>query len=287
MTGLHDQRIEPGAVGLSVRDLERSLDFYRDAIGLEVLTADGAGPTSASAAGACWRSRSGAGAQRDMAQPDLFHLRCCCRRARRSGAAPASDRGGRAADRRLRPPRQRGALPDDPDGHGIELYRDRPRESWLVDGRIHLITERLDHEGVLAAGEAREPGTGSTPARSWATSTSRPTTCRPRGAGTSSARVRCDLCVSQATFMSIGGYHHHVAVNVWGKKRKPADPAAGGIGMLWYELQRARGSARRPRSGVPDARRTDGTLTGPMPTASRFASAIAIARGQRCNGATR
>ena len=36
----------------------------------------------------------------------------------------------------------------------------------------------------------------------------------------------------QVTFMSVAGYHHHVAVNAWHRKRHAAAPEAGGIGLL-------------------------------------------------------
>ena len=40
----------------------------------------------------------------------------------------------------------------DPDGNGIELYWDRPRDEWPVndDGSYAMVTERLDLEGLLA-----------------------------------------------------------------------------------------------------------------------------------------
>ena len=39
-----------------------------------------------------------------------------------------------------------------------------------------------------------------------------------------------------ATFMSKGGYHHHVAVNTWGGRTRPAQDDQGRIGMLWFEI---------------------------------------------------
>jgi catechol 2,3-dioxygenase len=41
---------------------------------------------------------------------------------------------------------------NDPDGNGVELYADRPREQWKVknDGEMEMITEALDIEGLLA-----------------------------------------------------------------------------------------------------------------------------------------
>ena len=42
---------------------------------------------------------------------------------------------------------------DDPEGNGIEIYRDRPREEWPhVDGQLEMATLPLDLEGVLASG---------------------------------------------------------------------------------------------------------------------------------------
>ena len=43
----------------------------------------------------------------------------------------------------------------DPDGHGIELYRDRPRETWYRDGRLRMGTTALDLDDLLQAGRRR------------------------------------------------------------------------------------------------------------------------------------
>jgi catechol 2,3-dioxygenase len=40
-----------------------------------------------------------------------------------------------------------------------------------------------------------------------------------------------------ATFMSVGGYHHHLAVNTWGRRIRPAPQGEEHIGMLWYEME--------------------------------------------------
>ena len=43
----------------------------------------------------------------------------------------------------------------DPEGNGVELYWDRPREEWPVDadGNLTMFTRRLDIEGLLALPE--------------------------------------------------------------------------------------------------------------------------------------
>ncbi len=40
----------------------------------------------------------------------------------------------------------------DPDGNGVELYRDRPEAEWprLPDGSLAMVTERLDLKSLLA-----------------------------------------------------------------------------------------------------------------------------------------
>ncbi len=262
MTGLHDQRIEPGAVGLSVRDLERSLDFYRRAIGLEVLD-EGGGRADLGVAGRRLLAlEERRGAVRDFTAADLFHFALLLpsraalgQQLRHLLEADVPLTG--ASDHHV----SEALYLDDPDGHGIELYRDRPRAGWTVDGRIHLITERLDHEGVLAAGrelgqwDGLDPGTvmGHVHLQ---------THDLPAARGYYVERLGFDVtyALPQATFMSIGGYHHHVALNVWGKKRKPAAPDAGGIGLLWYEIRVPEAALSDLARTLPDVRATEGML---------------------------
>jgi catechol 2,3-dioxygenase len=69
----------------------------------------------------------------------------------------------------------------DPEGNGIEVYADRPRERWVdAAGAIRMATEPLDTEGLAAAPRALGPGRRTEP--SWGTSTSRwATSRRPSG----------------------------------------------------------------------------------------------------------
>ena len=76
----------------------------------------------------------------------------------------------------------------DPEGNGIEIYRDRPRDQWGHDGgELAMATLPLDLEGVLGELDAGERGAERRcrPARRWATCTSRwPTSRRPRASTT-------------------------------------------------------------------------------------------------------
>ena len=270
MTGLHEQEIELGAVGLSVADLERSLDFYRSAIGMDVLErADGVASLGVGGR-RLLALEERRGASRDPEAADLFHFALLLpSRAALGGQlqhlleAEVALTG--AADHHV----SEALYLDDPDGHGIELYRDRPRADWLKDGRIWLTNSRLDHAGILAAGRAAggrwaglDPGTvvGHVHLQ----------TQDLAGAQRFYVeRLGFDVIQSdpQVTFMSLAGYHHHLAVNAWHRKRHPAAPEAGGIGLLWYEIRLPPAADLTGlATTLPDARTADGTLTARDPS---------------------
>lgn len=148
-----------GHVHLKVADLERSLGFWRDLIGLEVmqrmpqavfLSADGYHHHIAINT---WDSKGGN--PPEPGTTGLFHvallypsraaLGTVLRRLLEAGVAleGASDHGVSEA-----------LYLSDPDGNGVELYRDRPGAEWPRDdqGRLAMFTRRLDLEALL--GEA-------------------------------------------------------------------------------------------------------------------------------------
>lgn len=118
----------------------------------------------------------------------------------------------------------------DPEGNGIEIYADHPPSQWRdAGGAIHMTTERLDIPALLAATEGRrwsgfpedgcighvhlQVGDEEQAERFYAGVLGLEPTTRMRG----------------ARFFSSGGYHHHVAANVWnsrGAGQRP-DGAAG------------------------------------------------------------
>lgn len=152
-----------GHVHLKVSDLARAEAFYRDVLGFEVTTRYGDQASFMSAGGYhhhialnTWHSKGGSPpAERSTG---LFHLailypdRPALARALKhlldSGwpIDGASDHGVSEA-----------IYLQDPDGNGIELYRDRPRDQWPrnADGSLGMTTEGLDLEGLLA--EATSP----------------------------------------------------------------------------------------------------------------------------------
>ncbi len=155
-----DPRVDIGHVHLKVADLERSLGFYGDVLGFEVMQRLGDTAAFISAGGYhhhiglnTWESRGGA--PPPPGTTGLFHLAIryptratladAVRRVLAAGVplTGASDHGVSEA-----------IYLDDPDGNGVELYRDRPREEWPgTDGGegVAMFTAPLDVRELLAS----------------------------------------------------------------------------------------------------------------------------------------
>jgi catechol 2,3-dioxygenase len=115
----------------------------------------------------------------------------------------------------------------DPEGNGIEVYADRPRSAWHdANGNIRMATERLNLNALAATADAPWEGApdssvighvhlqvGDVPAALafWR--------------DTVGMAVMAEM--PSAAFLGSGGYHHHIASNVWnsrgaGARRQPA-----------------------------------------------------------------
>lgn len=136
----------------------------------------------------------------------------------------------------------------DPDGNGIEVYRDRPRAEWpYVDGRLQMATDPLDVEDLLR--EADRDARGADP-----TGATMPAAVLPAGTRIGHLHLHVSFLEDteefytramgldvtaryggSATFMSAGGYHHHVAANTWAGVGAP-QPPRGAIGLRHFEL---------------------------------------------------
>jgi catechol 2,3-dioxygenase len=130
----------------------------------------------------------------------------------------------------------------DPDGNGIELYADRPRSEWpLHDGEIAMTTRALDVRGLLAAADDRASEAGSWNGMPEGTTVGH---IHLRVSSIEEGRrlfvdvIGLDVTSARypgALFMSAGGYHHHVAINVWdGAGASPLPESAAGL--LDFEL---------------------------------------------------
>lgn len=146
-----------GHVHLKVTDLDRALSFYRDLLGFELTTMYGENAAFLSAGGYhhhiglnTWHSKGGSPAPKSS--PGLFHTAILYPTRKDLAVilqrlidedypiSGASDHGVSEA-----------IYLDDPDGNGVELYRDRPREEWKYDenGSVKMVTKPLDLQDLL------------------------------------------------------------------------------------------------------------------------------------------
>ncbi|WP_034385334.1 VOC family protein [Deinococcus sp. YIM 77859] len=118
----------------------------------------------------------------------------------------------------------------DPEGNGIEVYRDRPRSEWTWDnGLVRMDTLPVDVQGVLASAEGR-PFKGAP-----AGTTVGHVHLKVGNAAEAARFYRRALGLNivshlpGASFLSWGGYHHHLGLNEWHScgQGKPETPAAG------------------------------------------------------------
>jgi catechol 2,3-dioxygenase len=158
------QPIDPGAdighVHLKVADLDRALDFYCGVLGFELQQRIGDQAAFVSAGGYhhhiglnTWESKGGS--PPPPGSTGLYHtaIRYPTRKALAMALRRVADAGwpiGGASDHGV----SEAIYLADPDGNGVELYRDRPREEWPAPRRegdsVSMPTEPLDLRGLIA-----------------------------------------------------------------------------------------------------------------------------------------
>lgn len=156
MTAHPDTRI--GHVHLKVTDLDRSIAFYRDVIGLEIMQHYGDQAAFLSAGGYhhhiglnTWHSKDGP--HPNPRAPGLYHTAFLYpdRKALAKALKTALDAGVEvegAADHGV----SEAVYFSDPDGNGIEIYRDRAPDDWPrgTDGTLAMVNAPLDLDALLA-----------------------------------------------------------------------------------------------------------------------------------------
>jgi catechol 2,3-dioxygenase len=130
----------------------------------------------------------------------------------------------------------------DPDGNGIEIYRDRPRSEWPYDGRgaIQMDTLRLDLSGLL---RELDGDAGPDLAAAVAAGTRIGHVHLQISELDAAERFYCDVLGFEATvrtypgalFVSAGGYHHHLGLNTWQTLGAPS-PSPGSLGLRSFEV---------------------------------------------------
>ena len=224
-----------GAVHLTVSDLSRSLDYYRGAVGLAVLEE---GPARASL-GADGRELivlvEERGARPAAGHTGLYHFALLVPERAELAAWLAHAARDRVPLVGLSDHFVSEALYlSDPDGHGIEIYRDRPREIWADKVGTTLTTMPLDVDDLLGALDdpATEPFDGL-PAGTVMGHVHLKVAGIPEAIDFYRDILGFGLMAQlgeQAAFLSAGGYHHHVGANTW--ESAGASPAPSGTAAL-------------------------------------------------------
>ncbi|MGH3031284.1 MAG: VOC family protein [Gaiellaceae bacterium] len=209
-----------GAVHLTVSDLERSLAHYGREIGLAVV-ARAAGRASLGTGGSeLLVLHEEPGARPSFGHTGLYHFALL---------VPARADLARWLAHAARDRVRLVGLSDhfvseaiylsDPDGHGIEIYWDRPREVWEGQVARRMTTLPLDVESLL--GELEDPETEPFDGLSRGTVMGH-VHLKVAGIPDTIAFYRDVLGLgvtaalgTQAAFFAAGGYHHHVGANIW------------------------------------------------------------------------
>jgi len=122
----------------------------------------------------------------------------------------------------------------DPDGNGLELYRDRPRSEWTWDGsQVRMAIDPIDFDNFFAEVKEGDPALAN-PAAADGTKLGH---MHLRVGNVAIAErfyhgvLGFDVVASMpgALFVSAGGYHHHLGLNMWESRggQPPAEPSAG------------------------------------------------------------
>ncbi|UHQ96359.1 VOC family protein [Natrinema halophilum] len=227
------QETRIGRTALRVNDLDELTEFYRTVVGLSVLEesetrsvlgdADNPLLVLEGDADAPTRHRSGAG---------LYHTAFRVPSRAALGDALARIRThwhlGGASDHWV----SEALYLTDPEGNGIEIYRDFPRDEWprSDDGRVRISTEPLDLDSIeaVATGDTQAPP--ETDIGHIHLEVSSLDTFRDFYVDTLGFDLQ--TTVPAAAFVSAGGYHHHIGANTWQHRTAPVN----GRGLSWFEV---------------------------------------------------
>src|SRR5215210_1367352 len=228
-----------GALGLVVRDIERVAAFYRNVLGLALISRDEktvrlgtdglvllellhrpeAPPDDKHSAG-LYHTAFLMPTRADLARWVLHIAR------ERVPIAGASDHGVSEA-----------FYLDDPKGNGVEVYADRAPETWKwTEGLVSMPTKRLDVEDLLSA-TAPESSFDEAPAGLRVGHIHLRVGDLALAESFYSGVIGLDLTRRRdgAAFMSSGHYHHHVAGNVWHSAGAGARDL-NRAGLTWFSL---------------------------------------------------
>jgi catechol 2,3-dioxygenase len=229
-----------GAVTLLVADLDAMTAYYRDAVTLQVLSADGDTVTLGRAGRAIVILRhepslrhAAAGSAGLYHTAILFESQEALAAALYSTARRAPGTFTGSADHLV----SEAFYFTDPEGNGVELYVDRARSEWSwTHGQVEMATIFLDPNHYLQEHLSEQALAGSTAQDAASVghvhlSVGDVATARAFYVDALGFDATATLG-NQALFVSAGGYHHHMAMNVWGSRGAGPRMPALGLGRI-------------------------------------------------------
>ncbi|HKJ27848.1 MAG TPA: VOC family protein [Anaerolineales bacterium] len=227
-----------GAVLLGVRDFEQMTEFYRNVIGLDVLDRSTSRVSLGIDSSPLVVLEHRPDGQAYPMAPGLFHLAILMPSRQDLGHwlehfSQLGHRLSGVGDHLV----SEALYLNDPEGNGIEIYRDRPRQDWQYDedGGLQMDTLAIDVYALLEDAH-RGPFNGM-----------------PKGtkmghvhlqvnelqAATAFYRdvVGFDMVtrMPSASFLSAGGYHHHLGMNTWRSRNAEPRPVDA-LGLIAYQV---------------------------------------------------
>jgi catechol 2,3-dioxygenase len=237
-----DPATDLGPVSLTVSNLDRSVAFYMDAIGLALLEC-GDGTATLGVAGLpllLLTERAGARPwpREQRSYTGLYHFAIL---------VPTRADLGRWVRHwlELGLPLGQGdhvvseaLYLSDPDENGIEVYRDRPREGWQwQNGQVRMGTGPVDIAGMIAEADREGKPWAGLPAGTTIGHVHLQIGDIPQGAAFYHDVLGFDIVAAMPTalFVSAGGYHHHLGMNTWHSLGAPPAPADM-VGLRFFTI---------------------------------------------------
>ncbi|HEX4282795.1 MAG TPA: VOC family protein [Solirubrobacteraceae bacterium] len=267
-------RIDPdtsvGTVRLTVADLDRSRVFYEQVIGLRSIELDG-GTVALGAAGErpLIELRGDSTAPHlSRRAPGLYHLAILVPTRLDLAFALARLAEARypldgASDHLV----SEALYLSDPDGNGIEIYRDRPRADWPRAGdQLQMSTLPLDLDDLIGELRAATGLQAGVPSGTKIGHVHLQVSDLSEAEGFYNGVLGFDVIVRgypSALFVSAGGYHHHIGLNTWHSAGAAPAPE-GSVGLRSFEIELPDEPAleavlaRLDAASIPSTRQDDG-----------------------------
>ncbi len=226
-----------GAVTLKVADVERMLRFYTEGVGLKVLSSTANGYVLGEVAPVLLLEHAPELRQAGAHEAGLFHTAFLFKSESALAFAVASvartypDSFTGSADHLV----SKAFYFDDPEGNGVELYWDRPRDQWQwQNGEVKMATLALDPNQFLnlnlANAEAEVANIGHVHLSVGSIEQAKDFYVNTLGFDITTNYA------NTALFVAAGGYHHHMAMNIWRSRGAGRRQPTLGLGEVRIEL---------------------------------------------------